>query len=515
MNLSFEELLELSATVGWRVSPIATALTFSAEEGERPRFETAPHLELISDAIVDAIHGEGKKFLAVSMPPRHGKSTLVTRRVPQWFLANHPEKTVGMCGYGGNFASGWGRVVRNEMRRHATKLGFNLAEDSKRANTWHTDQGGGMWTAGIRGEITGKGADLLIIDDPIKNEQEAFSLVERDGLWEWWQGTALTRTYPHSVVIVVMTRWHTDDFVGRLLSREYPGDPDDWRVIDLPAVWESDEPDAIGRRRGDALWPSKFSADFLLKQRKAKMSEEFWASLYQQQPLNRTGLGAAYHAFEEAAHVRPVTRDERLPLCWSLDFNVNPMSAVLAQVRETLTPLSHLTNEKMIEFEILDEIVLPHSNTPEMCAEFLERRRVLERGRGGQVHVYGDATANRRDTRGADSDWEIVYRFLRDNGVSFKTFVQKTDPLVRNRVNSVNANLRSADGQVRMRIDPRCKELRLDLKEVRWKRDAAGNSTSQLDKGDPKRTHVSDALGYLVHARAGIMAGGGERPEHF
>jgi len=198
-------------------------------------------------------------------------------------------------------------------------------------------------------------------------------------------------------------------------------------------------------------------------------------------------------------------------LSWSLDFNVNPMCSIIAQVREEMTSRTILTNEKLITVEVLREICLPHSNTREACAEFVAAYRAIVKGHRSEVWIYGDATANRRDTRGTDSDWEIVFRSLRDESIPFRSFVTKANPLVRSRANSMNHALLTPDGVICLVIDPRCRELRTDLKEVRWKRDAAGNSTSQLDNSDPARTHVSDALGYLIHARFALTGGGGER----
>jgi hypothetical protein len=125
------------------------------------------------------------------------------------------------------------------------------------------------------------------------------------------------------------------------------------------------------------------------------------------------------------------------------------------------------------------------------------------------VHVHGDATGGRRDTRSGTNDWEIVKRGLTRAGISYRFMVGTKNPSVRERVNDVNFALCSPDGARSLIVDERCKELRTDLKEVGWKKDASGNSLSSLDNGDQRRTHVSDALGYLVHDRNGRAAGGG------
>ena len=502
---------------GWALSPIATAVTMSRLDNEDPRFQPAPHLQVISDAIVEAVTGIGKKKIIISMPPRFGKSTMVSKWTPEWFLANHPNQHVGMIGYGSNFAAGWGRMVRNQIKRHQGMLPFNLAEDSQKAQVWHTSQGGGMWTAGIHGEITGKGADLLLVDDPIKNDQEAYSAVYQDMLWDWWINTALTRTYPHSAIAIVMTRWHTEDLVGRILNPDLPGDPDEWRVLNFPAIWESEVPDILGRKKGDPLWigggPFNFTAEYLISQKKNSMSEEGWESQYQQRPINTTGLGSVYHNFDEGVHVRDNAFDDALPICWSLDFNVNPMCSVIAQYDEIPDRSLHgiLQAQKLVTINVIDEICLPNSNTEEACAEFYARYDKLCDGRSILVKLYGDATANRRGTRSDKSDWEIVKAFLKERRIPFQSFVGTSNPAVRGRVNAMNSALQSATGLRCLFIDTKCSELRKDLREVRWKRDAAGNSSSTLSNSDPKRTHVSDALGYLVYQKFSMTGSGGER----
>lgn len=504
------ELFAHGVDQGWRYSPLALATKFSALEEERPRFEPAPHLQAISDAVVDAVWGDGKKFIIISMPPQHGKSTLVTRRTSTWFIGNHPEKRAGLCCYGAEYATEWGRKIRNDFKRHEDILGVSIAEDSKSANVWHTNQDGGLWTAGIGGSITGKPAKLLIVDDPIKNVEEAYSTTYQDGLWDWWQTVALTRTHPDSVILIVMTRWHSKDLVGRILSHEYPGDPEDWRVIHYPAIWESDSPDELGRKNGEGLW-SKFSADWLIKNRKKTMDPELWEALYQQQPMNQTGIGRVYKNFDDRLNVSNPYFDPRLPLCWSLDFNVNPMCSVVGQVREELAANAILTNEKLITINILDEICIPNADTQVAVDEFIERYFVLVKSARPVVYLYGDATGGRRDTRSGTNDWEIVKRALTAASIPFRFMVGSTNPPVRSRVNEVNQMLKTPDGVRNLFIAARCGELRTDLKEVGWKKDASGNPLSSLDGGDPKRTHVSDALGYLVHAKSDLKPSGGGR----
>lgn len=218
------------------------------------------------------------------MPPRHGKSELISRYFPAWYLGNFPDRRVMLTSYEAQFASGWGRRAREVLEEYGPGVfGVDVRADSSAANRWDlVGHEGGMITAGVGGPITGRGADLLIIDDPIKNREEALSSVYRERHWEWWRSTARTRLQPGGAVVLVMTRWHEDDLAGRLLAE--PGDR--WREIRLPALaWG---PDELGREEGEALWPSQYDAADL-----AEIAEEsgsyWWEAMYQQRPSPSEG----------------------------------------------------------------------------------------------------------------------------------------------------------------------------------------------------------------------------------
>ena len=145
-------VVELAAGPGWKATPLTTACTLGAERKEP--FDPAAHLRLVSDAIVRAVQGGGPRFIVVSMPPRYGKSHLISRRTPAWFLANFPHLNVGVAGYSDDFASNWGRMVRNDVQDNPERFGFGIAEDSAAAANWHTTLGGSMWCAGVGGSVT-------------------------------------------------------------------------------------------------------------------------------------------------------------------------------------------------------------------------------------------------------------------------------------------------------------------------------------------------------------------------
>jgi hypothetical protein len=162
---------------------------------------------------------------------------------------------------------------------------------------------------------------------------------------------------------------------------------------------------------------------------------------------------------------------------------------------------------------VLDEIVLPDSRTVDAAKEFIRRASLLSDAPGLIVKVYGDASGNSRNTQATRTDYELIKDVFRQHAEFKLTLLQNTrNPEVRNRVNTVNNMLTTAGGSHRIIIDPKCKELITDLRQVKWKRDASKNPTGDLDKSDPARTHVSDALGYLIAREFGMHGVCGERP---
>lgn len=250
-----------------------------------------PHLDAIDQMFKDIADGTLDRGM-ITMPPRHGKSRRASRWGPLWYLLKFPDREVILASYSAELAADHGRWVRDTITE-SPELGIRLSESSQAANRFGLAgqeidgakiEGGGMFTAGVGGTMTGRGAHLLIIDDPFKNAQDADSPTIRFRVWEWWTSTVLTRLAPGGAVIVIQTRWHENDLAGRLLATER----DQWRVIDMPAIayLDPDEPDkvdALGRQPGEALWPTRYSVEALLKI-KGRVGERVWNALYQQRP---------------------------------------------------------------------------------------------------------------------------------------------------------------------------------------------------------------------------------------
>lgn len=235
--------------VGIPTNPLDQAIELN------PKMVKRAHLEYLSGRIAQAVkdmESGQNRMLAVSMPPRAGKSTLLSQYTPLWLLRRHPEWEIVTASYDSALTTVWARDIRY-MIEDKPELGIALARDGGAGATWKTVEQGGMYATSVRGGMTGRGARVLIIDDPIKDFVEAHSLAYRRSLWDWWLSVAQTRLEPPFLVLVVMTRWHEDDFVGRLLSEDYEGDPKDWERVSLPAI--SDGPgDVLERPQGEPLY---------------------------------------------------------------------------------------------------------------------------------------------------------------------------------------------------------------------------------------------------------------------
>ena len=212
------------------------------------------------------------------MPPRHGKSELASVRFPAWYLGRNPDKRLILASYAADLAHRFSKLVRNvvdDPRYEAIFPGVALAQDSRSADAWDlAGRRGGMKAVGVGGPLTGFGANVLLIDDPVKNRAEADSETYRQNVWDWYTSTAYTRLEEGGAVVVIQTRWHEDDLTGRLLEAQGT-DPnaDQWTVIHMPAL--SDD--------GLPLWPEKYSLEDLERIRPT-VGPRDWEALYQGRP---------------------------------------------------------------------------------------------------------------------------------------------------------------------------------------------------------------------------------------
>ena len=244
-----------------------------------PSYAAAAHHHLIASRLEAVADGKCPRLI-IAMPPRHGKSELASRRWPAWLLGRNPKMQVIAASYGADLARDFGREVRNLIRDESYQAvfpGVALAQDSSAANRWHTDAGGVYMAVGVGTATTGRGADVLIIDDPLKDRLEADSQLMRDRAWDWYRSVAYTRLMPGASVVMILTRWHEDDPAGRLLRDQEEGG-DQWEVISLPAINEA----------GEALWPDRYPLE-TLKRIRGVIGKREWSALYQQKPAPDEG----------------------------------------------------------------------------------------------------------------------------------------------------------------------------------------------------------------------------------
>lgn len=260
-----------------------------------PRYEPNWHHELIAKELehIEAVGDEDYKILIVTVPPRHGKSRECSIDFPSWYLGRNPQHEIITASYSADLAHDFGGKTRDKLESPYYKAIFpniRLKEDEQAKGKWGIEQwdrskeewmatGGGYVAAGVGGAITGRGANVLLIDDPVKNAEEAESLVMREKVWEWFRSTAFTRLHPGGVCIIIMTRWHMDDLAGRIISDAEFGPMT--KVMEFPALAKDDD---SYRKKGTALWPERYD-ERALSQIKKVVGPYVFASLYQCSPI--------------------------------------------------------------------------------------------------------------------------------------------------------------------------------------------------------------------------------------
>lgn len=251
-------------------SPASLAL--QAGEG---RWRPYPHLIKLNRLLVEASFQANSRLL-VTFPPRHGKSEMISRYFPAWYLGMFPNRRIMLASYEASFAASWGRKARDVVEEWGARFPepIQVRQDSSARDDWNlVRREGGMVTAGAGGGITGKGAHLAIIDDPIKNAEEARSKNAKDKIWDWYTSTFRTRLHKGGSIVVVMTRWAEDDLAGRLIAGS-----EKWNVVKFPAI----SPD--GAALCEDLIPLRE-----LRSIQQEIGNFWWQSLYQQEPYDMEG----------------------------------------------------------------------------------------------------------------------------------------------------------------------------------------------------------------------------------
>ena len=278
-----------------------------------PIFISGKHHQIMADAFERVARGELKRLI-INMPPRHTKSEFASFLLPSWFLGKFPEKKVIQTAHTAELSTGFGRKVRNLVSSDPYQKIFQtkLSSDSKAAGRWNTDKGGDYFAIGVGGAVTGKGADLLIIDDP-HSEQEAKqnNPAVFDQVYEWYTSGPRQRLQPNGAIIIVMTRWAKRDLTGQILKKSGGDGVDDWEVIEFPAILPS----------GTPLWPAFWSKKEL-EAIKAEIPVAKWEAQYQQNPTGNEGAIIKRDQWRIWEH-------EKLPMCdyiiqsWDTAFEKN------------------------------------------------------------------------------------------------------------------------------------------------------------------------------------------------
>ena len=261
------------------------------DDPSKSKYQVAPHHKLMGELMEDVEAGEGKRIV-INVPPRHGKSQLCTRAFAAWYSGRHPDRDVIVATYGEGFARDFGVDVREIIKSRRFRQIFPNYQLDKVASDHLTNKNGGnLYFLGRRSQVTGRGADLILVDDPTKDDKEAGSAEFREDLWQWFTQTLLTRTHTDkSSVVLTQTRWHEDDLPGRLTDPANPVYDEetaaDYQVFNLRAVAEDDDP--MGRKPGEALWPERFGIVHLNKMR--RMNPTSFAALFQSDPTPDDGV---------------------------------------------------------------------------------------------------------------------------------------------------------------------------------------------------------------------------------
>ena len=298
-----------------------------------PRYEWYEHNRRLADALQDVADGRCRRLM-IFMPPRHGKTLLTSKLFPAYFLQRHPDRHVGVASYSSALAYSISRACRGYFQQGNGQL----AADSKSVSQWHTAAGGSLFATGVGGSQTGKGFHLGLVDDPLKNAEQASSQTIKDKQREWWGSTWYTRCEPGGAIVVIQTRWAEDDLSGWLLEQEANDPhPQEWRILSLPAIAEELPafPDSCiveedWREPGKPLCPQRYDTTELERIR-SQLGAYFWNALYQQRPaplegaLFRRDWWQFYGADEDP-------KCDRLIASWDLSFKGKADSDFVAGV---------------------------------------------------------------------------------------------------------------------------------------------------------------------------------------
>jgi predicted phage terminase large subunit-like protein len=254
------------------------------------------HHKMLIDQLDKVASGEIKRLM-VFMPPGGAKSTYASILFPGYFMGRHPRKRILGCSNTAELAESFSRKVRNTIftPEYRDIFGFGMSADSQAAGRWTNEKGGEYFAAGVGGTIAGRRGNLGIIDDPVKNREEADSDIIRKRNWDWFKADFRTRLLPGAAIVLIQTRWHELDLSGQILPDDYDGecgeivakDGEVWTVISIPALSDRDD-DILCRENGVSYWPEFFTTK-AMEQERISQGPRNWNALYQQRPAPEEG----------------------------------------------------------------------------------------------------------------------------------------------------------------------------------------------------------------------------------
>lgn len=300
------EILERQEAAVLARDDLLSFIRFTMPDAEDPNdvkksaYKAKPFHKKVADILTlfekgELKHADGRPCSQVifSMPPRHGKTEMATKRNAAWISGRHPEWNVAVGTYSDGMAEDIGgdtRAIIGSSQFRQVFPSHKLRRGSQNKTNFQTEIGGRLVFVGRGGPLTGKGAHVLLIDDLYKDHEEARSQTIRDQAWNWFTKVAMTRRMGRKLVMITMTRWHSDDIVGRITDPENPCydaiEAKNWMIIRIPAMAEEDDP--LGRDEGEALWPEEYGLDFLMSQQ--RLDPLGFAALYQQRPTVADGV---------------------------------------------------------------------------------------------------------------------------------------------------------------------------------------------------------------------------------
>ena len=322
-----------------------------------PKSVQTPALDLIDQVLIDAYSKPDSRTM-IFLAPQEGKSTRVAEVFPVWALAQNPDTRIVMASYAMSLARRNGRFIRNHIETHGKDLGIRIRPDVAAQNEWQLDgHAGGLFAVGIGGGLTGRAADMMIIDDPHSGMTTASSETYQTLAWDWWTGTAQTRLAPGAPVVLIMTRWHQLDLAGRLLAAE---DGHLWNVINIPAVAdhnpEKGETDILGREPGEWLESTRRRTVKQWEARRKGTPAREWNAMYQGRPSPTEGglfprKDWRYYDkplwVEEGGVCRTTGGADEIILSWDMAFKATQNSDYVAgQVWLKRGPDAYLLDQK-------------------------------------------------------------------------------------------------------------------------------------------------------------------------